>query len=283
MLALAAVLLWSTVAAAFKLTLRYTDAVSLVWWSSLVSFVVLGLLVHHGSKWGILREYLSKHWPKAVMLGSINPFLYYLTLFKAYELLPAQEAQAINYTWALMLAFLSVPFLGHKLSRSDIVAAFMGYAGVLIVATHGSLSDLRLVLSQGVIMALVSTIFWALYWIFNTKIDIDTTVMMFAGFGFGLIFLGLYILFVGADVHLPDGRVFAGSAYIGLFEMSVTYVLWGTALKYASRTALVSNLIFLSPVLSLVLIHFLVGEKIYYSTLAALALILSGLFLQHRK
>ena len=34
--------------------------------------------------------------------GFLNPFLYYIILFKAYSLLPAQEALSLNYTWPLV-------------------------------------------------------------------------------------------------------------------------------------------------------------------------------------
>jgi hypothetical protein len=33
-------------------------------------------------------------------------------LFEAYDRLPAQVAQALNYTWALTLTLLAVPVLG---------------------------------------------------------------------------------------------------------------------------------------------------------------------------
>jgi len=62
--------------------------------------------------------------------------------------------------------------------------------------------------------------------------------------------------------------------------MGFTFVLWLTAMKLTTSTARIANLIFLSPLLSLVLIHFVVGEPVLPSTLAGLALILGGLLLQ---
>ena len=47
-----------------------------------------------------------------------------------------------------------------------------------------------------------------------------------------------------------------------------------------SRTAKVSNLIFLSPPVSLLLLYLVVGEPILASTLVGLVLILAGLGLQ---
>ncbi|MFH1351321.1 MAG: EamA/RhaT family transporter, partial [Pseudomonadota bacterium] len=48
-------------------------------------------------------------------------------------------------------------------------------------------------------------------------------------------------------------------------------------------TAKVGNLIFISPFLSLVFIHFILGEKILGSTFVGLGLIVAGLFIQQFK
>ena len=84
-----------------------------------------------------------------------------MVLFKAYDALPAQEAQAINYTWALMLTFLSVIFLKQKLTINDIIAGIICYFGVLIIASKGSPFSLDFSNIQGVTLALLSTILWS--------------------------------------------------------------------------------------------------------------------------
>ena len=76
---------------------------------------------------------------------------------------------------------------------------------------------------------------------------------------------------------------FAGAAYIGLFEMSLAFLAWGTALKLTDRTARISNLIFLSPLASLVMIHFVLGEDIQTTTAIGLILIVSALIYQQRQ
>ena len=62
----------------------------------------------------------------------LNPVLYYLVLFEAYDRLPAQIAQPLNYTWAITLALLAVPLLGQRLSGRDMLAVLLGYGGVVI-------------------------------------------------------------------------------------------------------------------------------------------------------
>ena len=93
---LLAVLLWSTVATAFKLALRQLDVLQLVAYASVFSAAALCLVVWWQGKFPLLRQYLGDTpWFFAVM-GLINPVIYYLILLRAYELLPAQQAQAIH-------------------------------------------------------------------------------------------------------------------------------------------------------------------------------------------
>jgi len=281
--ALAAVLLWSTVASAFKLSLRYLDPVQLVFWSSVASTLVLGgILAVQGRLQQSLRRSLRLSQRESLVslgMGLMNPLLYYLILFKAYDLLPAQEAQPINYTWAITLALLSIPLLGQKIRAMELVAVFVSYAGVVVIATRGELASLSFSNPLGVTLALASTIVWALYWIANTKDTRPPVDGLFANFLFSLPF-ALIVCLVFSTPLVDDWRGLAGAAYVGGFEMGLTFVLWLSALRLSENTAKVGNLIFLSPFLSLVFIHFLVGEEILASTYMGLVLIMGGLGLQ---
>jgi drug/metabolite transporter (DMT)-like permease len=52
------------------------------------------------------------------------------------------------------------------------------------------------------------------------------------------------------------------------------------ALNYAENIGKVSNLIFIAPFCSLVLIHFALGEQILWSTVVGLLFIVAGLLYQ---
>jgi len=67
--------------------------------------------------------------------------------------------------------------------------------------------------------------------------------------------------------------------YVGLFEMAIPFVIWLKALKLARNTAVVSSLIYIFPFLSLLLIHFILGEPVYPTTLWGLVLIIGGVLL----
>jgi drug/metabolite transporter (DMT)-like permease len=280
-LALAAVLLWSTVASAFKLTLRYVEPVQLLFYSSLVSTVVLGVILAAQRKFALALSGTRQEYTRSALLGALNPALYYFILFKAYDLLPAQEAQPLNYTWGLTLPLLSIPLLGHRMSRWDVAALVLGYAGVVVISTHGDIAALHFSDPLGVILALGSAFLWALYWIFHTKDRRDPVVCLFLSFAFGLpLTFVLCVVFSTPVVSSVPGLL--GTVYTGCIEMSVTFVLWLLALKSSDKTAKVSMLIFVSPFFSLIFIHFVLGEAIRISTFAGLLLIVGGLLLQRR-
>lgn len=276
---LLAVLAWSTVASAFKLSLAHLSPSQLVLYASLASLLSLLSILAWQGRLGELLPTLRRHWLSSLLFGAINPFAYYLVLFKAYALLPAQEAQAINYTWALTMTLLAVPLLKQKLRPRDALAALICYLGVLVIGTRGELLALHFSNRQGVLLALSSTLLWAAYWILNTRDSRDAVIGLTLNFTLSLPLIFAWCLWQG-ELGAVSWQGLAGAAYVGAFEMGFTFVLWLSAMKRTRSTASIANLIFLSPLLSLLLIHFLVGEAILPSTLLGLGLILGGLLLQ---
>lgn len=277
--ALATVLLWSTVASAFKLSLRVMDPLQLLLYASAASLATLLLILAAQGGLGRLARMSRRQWLVSAGLGAMNPFLYYVVLFKAYDLLPAQEAQPLNYTWAVTLALFSVPLLGQRIGPRDFAALFVSYAGVVVISTHGDPLAMRFSDPLGVALALGSTVIWALYWIAGTRDTRDPVAGLAANFLFGTAYI-LAATALASDPVVTDWRALAGAAYVGVFEMGLTFVLWLNALRLSETTAKVGNLIFLSPFVSLVLIHHFVGEDILPATFWGLALIVGGIVLQ---
>jgi len=277
--ALVAVLMWSTVASAFKLTLDYLDFIELLFYSSLVSWLILLLILVIQKKAVILLTYTREDILNSAKLGFLNPFLYYVVLFKAYSLLPAQEAQPLNFTWPLMLALLSIPILKQKITFLSILALFISFSGVFIISTHGDIFGFSFTDPLGAGLAMGSGIIWALFWIYNMKDTRDEVCKLFLNFFFGFLFITIPFLLY-TDLAVPDIRGTLGGVYVGLFEMGITFVIWMRALKYSKQTSQVGNLIYASPFVSLIFIHFLVGEEILRSTIIGLVLIVSGIVVQ---
>ncbi|QFU23981.1 DMT family transporter [Shewanella eurypsychrophilus] len=274
-----AICLWSTVATAFKLALAHFSPLQLVFVATITSIAALSLLLLAQRKLGLIKaQFKAKPW-FYLQTGLLNPFLYYLVLFKAYDLLPAQQALSLNYTWAILLPLLSVPLLSQKLRKSDMTAAIVAYFGVFVIATNGNLTSFSFESGTGVMLALTSTLLWSLYWIINTKDKGDPVVSLLLSFLVGFPFILVTLLWT-QELPSWNTQAFSAGIYVGLFEMGVTFVLWLIALKKADRTASISTMVFMSPVMSIGFIAWILQEQIARSTYVGLALILTALALQ---
>lgn len=279
--ALSAVLLWSTVATAFKIALEYVDFMQLLLLSSGVATLTLFFILLIEKKTAALKKLHAWDWFMAAVRGFLNPFLYYLILFKAYDILPAQEAMTLNYTWPIVLILFSIPFLKQHLSWKGMVAILISFFGVVIIASKGQLLDWQFSNLKGDLLALSTSIVWALFWIINLKSKTDETLKLFLSFGFGFLFT-IPIVAIYSSFDLPSWQGLLSISYVGIAEMGLTFFLWLNALKNAKRTDQVSQLIYISPFISLVFISIFLHETIHFTTFIGLVFILTGILL-HKK
>lgn len=281
--AFAAVLFWSTSASAFKICLSperlNVPVLSLLFGASLVASAALFVYLLLSGKVALLKTLSMADLTRSAFLGFLSPFLYYIVLFKAYSLLPAQEAQPLNFVWPLTLILLSVPILKHKIKRRDILAILISFCGVLVISTKGHILSFRLTDPLGVALATGSSIPWALYWIYNIKDQRDEVLGLFLNFTCASVYVFVLMLAAG-ELRIPSFKGALGITYVGLFEMGITFLIWLKALKLSKTTANVAGLVYLVPFISLVVIYFVLGEKILPSTIAGAVFIVGGIILQ---
>lgn len=274
-----AILFWSTMSSAFKLTLNYIDATNLLFFASVTSLLILFLILLFTKQLSQLKEIRLKSILNSAFLGALNPFAYYLILFEAYNILKAQIAGTLNYFWPIVLVVLSIPILKQKISYKSLIAIFISFFGIVIISTEGNLKSLESNNLLGIALAVGSALFWALYWIYNVKDQRSEIPKLFLNFLFGTIYIFLYII-IFKNFTVPSENAIIGSLYIGLFEMGLTYVFWLKALKLSINTAKVSNLVYLSPFIALLIIRITLGEQILLTTFIGLIFIIGGIILQ---
>lgn len=281
--AFVAVLFWSTSASAFKICLSperlNVPILPLLFGASLVSSAALFLHLLLSGKVALLKALSKDDLTRSAFLGFLSPFLYYTVLFKAYSILPAQEAQPLNFVWPLTLVLLSVPILKHKIKRRDILAILISFSGVLVISTKGHILSFRLTDPLGVALATGSSIPWALYWIYNVKDKRDEVLGLFLNFTCASVYVFVLMLVTG-ELKTPGLKGALGVTYVGIFEMGITFLIWLKALKLSKTTANVAGLIYLVPFLSLVVIYFVLGETILPSTIIGAVFIVGGIILQ---
>lgn len=280
MYAALSVLCWSTVATVFKLGLQSVNNIQLLLISSFISLITLLILLYLNGKFKYIKELNRWDYLRYMITGLLNPFAYYLVLFKAYELLPAQEALTLNYTWAIVVPIFSIFFLKQKVRLLSISALFISLIGVIIIVTKGDVSELKFINMFGTLLAAGSSLIWASYWILNLKDKNDELIKLFFSFLFGFTYILITNIIIGYPIFNLSINSYLACIYIGLFEMGLTFYFWLKALSLSKNTAKVSSIIFLSPFISLNLISYVLGEKILISTIIGLIFIIIGIISQ---
>ena len=274
-----AIFFWSTVATAFKIALRHLDFVQLLFIATWTSFLVYFLITLFQKKFFTLFSISTNELIHSAILGLINPFIYYLILFKAYSLLPAQVAQPLNMIWPIILVFLSIPLLKQKIAVKSFLALFISFAGVYLVSSQGMPFTFKISEPFGIVLAAGSSIIWSFYWILNVRDSRDEVHKLLLSFFFAGIYISILVPFVTdiSSINLKGALV---AIYAGIFEMGITFLLWLKALRLTSTTDKISNLVYLAPFFSLILIHIFVGETIFWTTVLGLCLIVGGIIIE---
>lgn len=277
--ALLAVAMWSTVATAFKLSLAEMTLLQLLTGASFFSLIVLSVFLLWQGKIGEAIAGIPTNFKAILVLALLNPVIYYIILFKAYDLLPAQVAQSLNYTWAITLTLLSVPLLKHKLTKRDLIAILFGYIGVVFISFSGK-SITGELNYFGIFLAMFSTIIWALYWLLNARDKHPPIIKLFQSFLFAVPILLIITLSYEGLPNSYNVKQLFGIAYVGIFEMGLAFICWQMALHFTDKVSRISTLIFLSPFVSLFIINSVLGEALFATTFIGLALIVFGIMVQ---
>jgi len=280
--ALLTVLSWSTVATAFKIALRELNYIQVLLIANTVALGVYGLILLFRRQHMKILPLSGRDLGFSVLQALLNPFVYYLIIFKVYSILPAQIAQPANFIWPVVLMLLSAPLLKQPIRLSGLVALLISFAGVIVLSSQGDLVHFRIKEPVGIALALSSSLVWSLFWIININDKRDDVLKLFLSALISLVFVFVLaaatgnLSFIFAKPLLPD-------VYIGLFEMGIPYILWLKALQLSESTGRISNLIYLTPFISLIFIHTILKERLYFTSLIGLGLIIAGILVQRIK
>lgn len=270
-----AVAMWSTVATAFKLSLASADPSQLVAGATLASTLVLAAVLSLRRELGPALARLPGQLTIALVRGLINPILYYWVLFAAYERLPAQVALCINYTWPIALAGFAAFTTGRAPGLREVALLSLGYGGVIVMALAGpGVGGAPAWDGWGLALAALSSLLWAWYWMTSKNDRRPPVEALFQNFLVVSPVALVFLLLRGPSIPaqgLPPALL--GMAYIGTFEMGLSFVVWQAALRRSNNVSRTSTLMFLCPLISLGWIHLVLGEALMPQTFVGLAMV----------
>ncbi len=166
------------------------------------------IMIHRENLYSHLcrTEYLPHHILRAATaIGGMGLFFYALSL------LPLAEAVALSFTETLFLVILAIPLLGEPANTRRIIAAVVGFSGVLLIVQPSSdVSN-----AFGIMVVTVSSILFALSMITVCMLgrSESTSVIVFFYTAIGTVVTGCSTIFYSSSI---DGRSLLLFAALGL-------------------------------------------------------------------
>ena len=191
--------------------------------------IVLGVAGVAGTLGQVTRRHMGVH-----LLRNMAHFTGQNLWFYAVTVIPLAQVFALEFTSPLWVLVLSPLILGERLTKVRVIAALMGFGGILLVTRPGAES-----LNMGVVTAALSAVGFALSIVFTKRLTRSETITCILFYltimqaVFGIICAGW-----DGDIALPDATTLPWLLLIGCAGLLAHFCLT-TALSIAPATVVV--------------------------------------------
>jgi len=205
----------------------------------------------------------------------------YVLQVSAQDYTTATNASLLINTSVFFIIFLSAMFLKEKLTGWRIAGSMVGFVGVALLVSKGSLAFDPGGHTLGDVMIIACAFLWAIYSIFGKKIASKyhpLTVLNYV-FAFGAIGLVPFYFFTP---HVAVTAIPADAAvsvvFLALLCSIVAYLVYNVALERMSAST-VALYIYFVPLSTIVLAWLILGETMTMATVGGGLMVLLGMYL----
>lgn len=219
-------------------------------------------------------------WWRAPLLGTLNMGAFFFLIYVAAQALPSSVATSVTAVGPLLMAGFAWLLAAQRPSAAQVLGAFLGLVGVLLVvgAAAGRLDPLGLAAAGGAVVLASLGATLAARWQDGTP-TLATTAWQLVAAGAELLLLAAVV--EGAPPMLPPTS-FLALAYLSLVATALGYVCWFTGFKHLPA-ALVGVIGLLNPVTGVALGLALAGETLTPSQVLGVGLVLASILIAQRR
>lgn len=277
--AASAVVIWSTLAATAKSLLTAIPTFETLFLSSVIASLFLFVLQLARGGMRAFRAYDLRACAAMAGLGVLGLFFYLALYFYGLSQLTSQEACILNYLWPMMIVLFSALLLGEKITARTAAALLLSFSGV-VVLTLGGEGHAAGNTALGALACVLAALCYGLFCVLNKKRNMNQNIMMAVGWG-ATALCALPVTLLTEEWTALSPEQWGGMLWLGVFVNAVGYLWWALALQGARNSAVVANLAYFVPLLSLVVSAVTLGEEMSSAALGALVLIMGGILLQN--
>jgi drug/metabolite transporter (DMT)-like permease len=274
LLVLVCVSLWGLIPVVAKLGQSSLDNHQFLFWSSLVSFIVLTSTAVFKGNYRLLRTISIKQGFYLAFLGLLGTYFYYLFLYLGYASAVGMEVLVVQYSWPILIVVLSLVILRERLSPHGVVAIALGFIGVTIVLTQGQFDQINVSNPRVILLVAAGAFCFALFSVLSKKIKFDSTLVV------SIYFLSASLASLSSMAYFSEFVVPQSSDWLpillnGVLVNGFSYLFWIQALKISNASYL-APFTYLAPVLSAIYLVLFFDEKITVYYLVGLVCVISG-------
>ena len=274
------ILAWSSTPVVTKILLKTLKPIEILFYAFLFAIISLFVIILFNGTHKEIKKYSKKDISYLIFLGFLGIFLHNLFYVNGFKLVPAVEANVLNYLWPVLIVVFSIFLLKDKITSKKIIAIILGFIGAYLVLTNGNVIPIFTNLKGGLLM-IAGACAWALFSVLGSKHKYEDYSSMFLEMVFGFAFIAILMALTSSFRLLPAKEILL-LAYLGLITKGLAFPFWMISIKNIGR-AKTANLAYLSPFIALLLINIFLGEAIRWFYIVALILIIGGVLLQERK
>jgi drug/metabolite transporter (DMT)-like permease len=226
----------------------------------------------------------GRDWVFLALAGFFQTSLYFALQYAGVKLTSAANTAVIVNVRPIFVTMLAVLLLNERLTARTVAAIILGFSGVLIIASQGSLEELSLATDHvlGDMLIVLNALSGAIGLILTKKVlgTFNPLAAMIFTITFGTIGLIPFAAFeiwrtggIPATTWLPWLLL----VYQAVFCSVVAHFLWNNVLSRldASKSAV---FLYVTPVVGVILAYFLLGEAITVYFAIGAILVLAGAY-----
>lgn len=271
--AICTVFLWASAYVFTKVALNYFTAFSLGFLRYFVASIVL-IIAASIKKTG-LPDFNDI--PKFILSGLLGFTLYMIAFNIGSKSLSSTTSSIIIATVPILTALFASVSLKEKLRALSWVAILIEFSGILVLTLWNGILSINI----GVLWMFGAALLLSGYNITQRQYTKKYTAFQSTTYSIvaGSIFLSVFSPeAISQIIRAPLSQIFV-VIYLGIFPSAIAYICWSKALSNAKKTSDVSNYMFVTPLLSLILGYIIIFEVPDTATYVGGAIILFGLLI----
>ena len=268
------VALWALIPVVAKTGQSTLDNHQFLFWSSLVSLIVLSVSATLRGNIREVKSYSLKEWGYLSFLGLLGTYIYYLFLYLGYSRASGMEVLVIQYTWPIMILVLSVFILKERLNARKVIAIILGFLGVLLVLSKGAVSEIELNNPRVILLVAIGAFCFALFSVLSKNIKRASLAVTSIYFLAATVASFLSMLYF-SEFALPSSVELFPVLLNGVLVNGLSYMFWLSALKSAEASYL-APFVFITPILSAIYLILFFDEPMLPVYGVGLACVIAG-------